>query len=100
MKPRWCVPMTFTLHARARLVVNGSTGWRCALGAALSRMASRLDKRDRLALQFETVPALSHAQRVACINAGIDAMARAAHTEARCDAMDNAMRTLRPELFE
>lgn len=81
------------------LRVDAPRGWRQLVGAALQRLAARIDGRWFVAIEIAGDPPLARDRQVAVLRAGFEHAYRLLVDEGCAAAVERALRAARPELY-
>ncbi|MDP4546512.1 hypothetical protein [Marinobacter sp. MDS2] len=83
-----------------KAVMNDRPGWRVRLAWFFRSLADRLDGRESLAMDMESLPALPKAERNAAMNRGLDYAETLFATMVADEAMTVALHEYRPDLCQ
>lgn len=79
--------------------VNVNRTLRQRIGAALRKLASRIDKRISLAVEIQTSPGIDPQKVVACVKRALDDLERYVRNEVEAECEEAVLRKMYPRLF-
>lgn len=82
-----------------RVRVNANRTLRQRIGAALRKLASRIDKRISLAVEIQTSPGIDPQKVVACVKRALDDLERYVRNEVEAECEEAVLRKMYPRLF-